>query len=163
MILDLQPGRTDFLTQAKELEALLVHPHVGLALDPEWRIGPDQVHLTQIGSVEVDEVQAVADWLADLTRREVLPQKLLLLHQFTMSMLPDREQLRVPPELAVAIQMDGQGTQGGKDGTWRNITTNDPPEGVWFGWKNFYDEDLTLRSPADTMAVEPPPVLVSYQ
>ncbi len=163
VILDLQPGRTDFLTQAKEIESLLVRPHVGLALDPEWRIGPDQVHLTQIGSVAVEEVQAVTDWLADLTRRERLPQKLLLLHQFTMSMLPDRDQLRVPPELAVAIQMDGQGGQPAKDETWRAITTLDPPADVWFGWKNFYDEDTTLRSPADTMAVEPSPVLVSYQ
>lgn len=163
VILDLQPGRTDFLTQAKEVESLLVRPHVGLALDPEWRIGPDQVHLTQIGSVPVDEVQAVADWLAELTRREQLPQKLLLLHQFTMAMLPDRERLQVPAELAVAIQMDGQGGQPAKDETWRAITTLDPPAGVWFGWKNFYDEDTTLRSPADTMAVEPSPVLVSYQ
>lgn len=163
VILDLQPGRTDFLTQAKELESLLVHPHVGLALDPEWRIGPTQVHLRQIGSVDVDEVQAVADWLADLTRREALPQKLLLLHQFKMSMLPDREQLQAPPELAVAIQMDGQGGQAAKDATWQAITTLDPPDDVWFGWKNFYDEDVTLRSPGDTMAVEPTPVLVSYQ
>ena len=68
VVLDLQPGRTDFLTQAKEVEPLLRHPHVGLALDPEWRLRPDQVHLRQVGSVGVEEVQAVADWLADLTR-----------------------------------------------------------------------------------------------
>ena len=163
VILDLQPGRTDFLTQAKEIAPLLRRPHVGLALDPEWRLRPDQVHLRQIGSVDVDEVQRVADWLADLTRRAGLPQKLLLLHQFRLSMLPDRQQLTVPPELAVAIQMDGQGSQGAKLETWRAVTTLDPPASVWFGWKNFYDEDTTLRSPADTFAVEPSPVLVSYQ
>lgn len=163
VILDLQPGRTDFLTQAREVEPLLRYPHVGLALDPEWRLAPDQVHLRQIGSVGVEEVQQVADWLADLTRREALPQKLLLLHQFRLSMLPGRERLQVPPELAVAIQMDGQGSQGAKDATWQAVTTIDPPEGVWFGWKNFHDEDTTLRSPADTMAVSPTPVLVSYQ
>jgi len=33
-----------------------------------------------------------------------------------------------------------------------------PPGGVWFGWKNFYDEDQPLRSVAQTMAVEPRPV-----
>jgi hypothetical protein len=38
--LDLQPGRTDFLTQAKRYEEFLRLPHVGLALDPEWRLGP---------------------------------------------------------------------------------------------------------------------------
>ncbi|MDJ0962491.1 MAG: hypothetical protein QNJ88_17720, partial [Acidimicrobiia bacterium] len=34
VVLDLQPGRTDFLTQAKLYEELLRLPHVGLALDP---------------------------------------------------------------------------------------------------------------------------------
>ena len=163
VVLDLQPGRTDFLTQAKELAPLLQHPHVGLALDPEWRLAPDQVHLRQVGSVGVEEVQAVADWLAELTRDEGLPQKLLLLHQFRKSMLRDIDALAPPPELAVVVQMDGQGSQGAKDSTWQAITTIDPPQGVWWGWKNFYDEDTVLRSPADTLAVEPTPVLISYQ
>ena len=78
-------------------------------------------------------------------------------------MLPDIADLKVPPELGVAIQMDGQGSQPAKDDTWRAITTTDLPADVWFGWKNFHDEDTTLRSPADTMAVTPTPVLVSHQ
>ena len=163
VVLDLQPGRTDFLTQAKEVAPLLKHPHVGLALDPEWRLRPDQVHLRQVGSVGVEEVQAVADWLAQLTRDAGLPQKMLLLHQFRKSMLRDIDALAPPPELAVVVQMDGQGSQGAKDATWQAITTIDPPRGVSWGWKNFYDEDTVLRSPADTLAVEPTPVLVSYQ
>src|SRR5690606_19606191 len=40
VVLDLQPGHTDFLTQAKLYEELLHKPHVGLALDPEWRLAP---------------------------------------------------------------------------------------------------------------------------
>ena len=35
VIIDLQPGRTDFLTQAQLYEELLLEPHVGLAVDPE--------------------------------------------------------------------------------------------------------------------------------
>ncbi len=42
VILDLQPGRTDFLVQAKAYESLLKRPHVGLALDPEWRLRPSR-------------------------------------------------------------------------------------------------------------------------
>ena len=38
VVLDLQPGRANFLDQAKLYEPLLKLPHVGLALDPEWRI-----------------------------------------------------------------------------------------------------------------------------
>ena len=68
VVLDLQPGRTDFLTQAQLYEELLRLPHVGLALDPEWRLAPGQVHLRQIGRVDAAEVDAVADWLAGLVR-----------------------------------------------------------------------------------------------
>jgi hypothetical protein len=163
VLLDIQPGRTDFLTQAKRYRTLLRRPHVGLALDPEWRLRPGEKHLEQIGSVDIDEVNAVADWLADQTRRRRLPQKMLLIHQFRLSMVRDRERLDTSrDELAYVIQMDGQGPQGSKIGTWRAITAA-PPDGVQFGWKNFYDEDTPVRSPEATMALNPPPVFVSYQ
>jgi hypothetical protein len=32
-----------------------------------------------------------------------------------------------------------------------------------FGWKNFYDEDPQLMTPAQTLSVEPTPVFISYQ
>ena len=87
VVLDLQPGRSDFRTQAERYRSLLELPHVGLALDPEWRLGPERVHLQQVGSVGVDEVNGVVTWLADLTRENALPQKLLVLHQFRTAMV----------------------------------------------------------------------------
>ena len=93
VMLDLQPGRTDFLTQAKRYEELLAEPHVGLALDPEWRLQPGQVHRVQIGSVNVDEINQVGDWLAGLVQERNLPQKVLMLHQFRTSMIVGRERL----------------------------------------------------------------------
>ena len=163
VLLDLQPGRTDFMTQAKRYRELLREPHVGLALDPEWRLRPDEKHLAQIGSVGIDEVNAVADWLAELTRPNRLPQKMLLLHQFRLSMIRERARLDTShPELAYVVQMDGQGPQHTKLETWAAVTANAPTR-VQFGWKNFYDEDTPLRSPEATMALEPPPVFVSYQ
>src|SRR5690606_24969931 len=48
VVLDFQPGRSSFLEQVREYEELLAYPHVGIALDPEWRLKPDQVHLQQI-------------------------------------------------------------------------------------------------------------------
>src|SRR5699024_12316716 len=65
--LDLQPGTTDFLTQAQLYEELRPQPHVGLALDAEWRLAAGQRHLEQIGSVSGAEVNETAQWLADLT------------------------------------------------------------------------------------------------
>lgn len=162
VVLDLQPGRTDFLTQAKRYEELLRRPHVGLALDPEWRLAPGQRHLQQIGSVSADEVNATAEWLAGLVRDNELPQKLLVVHQFRLDMVRQRERIATPPELAVLFQMDGDGTPGQKMETWRTITA-DPLPGSWYGWKNFYDEDEPMFSPAETAAVRPVPHYISYQ
>jgi hypothetical protein len=162
VILDLQPGFTDFLTQAKLYEELLRLPHVGLALDPEWRLAPGEMHMEDIGQVSAAEVNAVASWLAALTRDHALPQKLLLLHQFRTDMLPDRAAIRRHPELALVVQMDGNGSPALKLDTWSKLLAGGPA-GLLFGWKNFYDEDSPMLTPAETIAVEPTPVLVSYQ
>ena len=127
VILDLQPGRTDFVAQAELYRPLLELPHVGLALDPEWRLAPNEVHLTQIGSVGIEEVNRVVTWLADLTREKALPQKLLVLHQFRLDMLPGREFLDMSrDELAIMIHADGQGPQGSKQATWTALRQGAP-------------------------------------
>lgn len=163
VLLDLQPGRKDFLTQAKLYEELLRYPNVGLALDPEWRLKPNQVHLRQIGSVEIDEVNAVSAWLADLVREHDLPQKMLVLHQFRLSMIKDRDKLDTSaPEIAVVIHADGQGTQPEKQATWR-VLHRDAPANIWWGWKNFYVKDSPMLTPELTYQVEPLPELVTYQ
>ncbi|MEZ0163327.1 hypothetical protein AB2L27_00960 [Kineococcus sp. LSe6-4] len=163
VVLDLQSGRSDFLSQARRYERLLRYPHVGLALDPEWRLGPDQRPLQQIGSVEAGEVDAVGDWLAQLVRDHALPQKVFLLHQFRTSMIRDRETLDVGrDELVTVVHADGHGTPGNKQATYRALTTPGPAGLVW-GWKNFLDEDQPTFTPQETAAVRPPPLFVSYQ
>ena len=163
VVLDLQPGRTDFLTQAKIYEEFLRLPHVGLALDPEWRLKPNQVHLRQIGTVDASEVNQVVRWLAGIVREEALPQKLLILHQFRFSMITNRELIETPPELAVVIQMDGQGGLGAKYNTWNTLTRGTEDMGFRWGWKNFYDEDSPTAIAAQVLELTPVPVFVSYQ
>ena len=165
VILDLQPGRTDFLTQAMRYEEFLRLPHVGLALDSEWRLEPNQVHLRQIGSVDAAEINTVVDWLAALVREQNLPQKYLLLHQFRLDMITNRDQIKTPPELAVVIQMDGQGPLPTKYDTWNALTAGTEDTGFTWGWKNFYDED-TPRGGAtadEVLDLNPVPGYVSFQ
>jgi len=163
VVLDLQPGRSDFLSQAKQYESLLKKPGVWLALDPEWRLTDDQVPLEQIGSVSADEVNEVSAWLADLVEREGLPPKALVLHQFRLSMIRDRSSLESHPQLDVLIHVDGQGSQPDKQATWKALH-QDAPEGVHWGWKNFTDEDSPMLTPQQTMSdVSPTPSLITYQ
>ncbi len=163
VVLDLQPGRTDFLTQAKLYEEFLRLPHVGLALDPEWRLKPHQVHLQQIGTVDAEEINRVVSWLAAIVREEALPQKLLIVHQFRLSMITNRARIDTPPELAVVIQMDGQGALDLKHNTWNALTRDIENPSFRWGWKNFYDEDDPRATPAQVLELTPVPVFVSYQ
>lgn len=161
LLLDLQSGRTDFLTEAKRYERLLREPDVGLALDPEWRMGPGQVPGRTVGSVHASEVNAVAAWLADIVREEGLPQKLLVVHQFQLRMIQDRHLLADHDELALTIQMDGQGSRSAKLGTYGAITREPGP---WrMGFKLFYDEDPDMFAPSDVLGLAPEVFFVSYQ
>ncbi len=164
VVLDLQPGRSDFLDQAKRYEELLRRPWVGLALDPEWRLGPRDKPLQRIGSVGIDEVNRVGAWLAGLVREHDLPPKVVTLHQFRRSMIGERERLDTSiDEVQWLVHADGQGPQHAKQETWGALR-RDLPDGVWLGWKNFVDEDTPMLSPEQTMAgVRPTPWFVSYQ
>ena len=163
VVLDLQPGRASLLAQAKEYQAFLERPNVGLALDPEWALAPGQRPLKQIGSVSVAEVNSVINWLAALTARHHLPQKLLVLHQFRLSMIQGEQRLNTRhDDLAIVIHMDGQGTPGDKQQTW-DAVTGAAPAGVFFGWKNFFVKDHPMLTPPQTMAHLPQPVMISYQ
>ncbi len=164
VVLDLQPGRTDFLTQAKMYEPLLSYENVGLALDPEWRLRPDQFHTEQIGIVDSEEVNAVIDWMVNLVREKNLPQKLLVLHQFRPAMITHRANIKSPLELAIVVNMDGLGTREEKLGTYEVITglLGDEPDRLW-GWKNFFVFDNPLFEPDEVLALDPLPVFINYQ
>ncbi len=163
LILDIQPGRSDFLTEAKRYERFLREPDVGLALDPEWRTEwPATPGGGHVGQVAAAEVNAVGEWLAGLVAEEDLPEKLLVVHQFQERMITDRDQLREPPGIALTIHMDGQGTRAQKLDTYSKVRV-DPP------WHNavklFYDEDVDMYRPEEVLGgvFQPVPELVTYQ
>jgi hypothetical protein len=163
VILDLQAGRANLLAQAEMYRSLLKLPDVGLALDPEWKLRAGQLPLRQIGSVSVSQVNSVITWLAALTTRYRLPQKVLVLHQFQPSMIQGESRLETGnSDLAIVIHMDGQGSPSSKQQTWDAIVGAAPP-GVFFGWKNFFVKDHPMLDPRQTMRHWPQPVMISYE
>ncbi len=160
LLLDIQPGRTDFLTAAKRWEWALRDPWVGLACDPEWRMGPHQVPARVIGSVRAAELNRTSAWLAGLTRRLDLPQKLFVVHQFRTSMIRDIGAVKHRPRLAMVQHVDGFGNPGQKLGTFHAVVR---PRQFQLGFKLFYDEDRHLMRPAAVRAIRPAVRFVSYQ
>jgi len=163
VVLDLQPGRDTFPSQLAEIEGLLAHPHVSLALDPEWRVGPDErPGGGRIGTVDGAEVNEAVDALDRLVRRYDLPPKMLVVHQFTDSMVTNRSIIRGTDDVVVVFQMDGFGSLSLKRGSWDRMVAG-LPSGAMTGWKNFYDEDQPTPSPEETLSQQPLPIYVSFQ
>ncbi|QCB49722.1 hypothetical protein E5720_08755 [Rhodococcus sp. PAMC28707] len=163
VLLDLQPGRARFVEQAKIYAELLEFPNVGLALDPEWKLEPGQYPLQRVGSVDAVEVEEVKALLDGIVTAGDLPQKLLLLHQFQLQMVRGLERVELSqPGVQVLVHMDGQGGPAAKEETWAAVR-DALPLGTPLGWKNFYDEDTPMFTPAETMLRQPQPLMVSYQ
>ncbi len=163
VVFDLQSGRSRFPDQASEYEELWLQPHASIALDPEWRVGPDQQPGGgRIGTVDAAEVNETIDYIDALIVANGLPSKMCIVHQFAESMITNKQQIRGTANVQVLIQMDGFGTLDLKRGTWGRVVST-LPDGSFTGWKNFYDEDRPTPTAAETMANEPQPRYVSYQ
>jgi hypothetical protein len=160
LVLDIQPGRSDFFTETTRLRKWLREPDVGLALDPEWRMDPGEVPGRVIGHVESREVNATAAWLSQLTRRHDLPEKLFLVHEFTDEMVPEAE-LKRPPGLAYVLNVDGFGTQALKIAKYKEFMAED--KGFHRGFKLFYHEDTDTMTPRQVMRLHPRPDVIVYE
>jgi hypothetical protein len=160
LMLDIQPGRSDFFTEATRLEKWLKEPDVSLALDPEWRVQEGEVPGQIIGHVEAREVNATAAWLAQLVAREKLPEKLFVVHQFTDDMVDERR-LKPREGLATVLNVDGFGNQAVKKAKYRDFTRQAPD--FYHGFKLFYEEDTDMMRPGEVMKLKPRPVLVVYE
>jgi len=160
LVLDIQPGRSDFFTETRRLRKWLKEPDVGLALDPEWRMAPGQVPGQVIGRVGAREVNATTAWLDQLVTRYRLPQKLLLIHQFTDDMIPEA-QLKERKGLAYVLNVDGFGTQSLKIAKYKRFVAQ--AKRYRRGFKLFYREDTNTMTPAEVMRLTPRPDVVVYE
>jgi hypothetical protein len=160
LLLDIQPGRSDFFTETTRLEKWLKQPDVSLALDPEWRVRDGEVPGQIIGHVDAREVNATSAWLAQLVARYKLPEKLFVVHQFTDDMV-DESALKQRKGLATVLNVDGFGNQAVKKAKYKDFTAQAPDAS--HGFKLFYEEDTDLMRPAQVMRMKPRPVLVVYE
>jgi hypothetical protein len=160
LVLDLQPGRQSFLTQARHFRWALREPFVGLALDPEWRMGPGQVPAQQIGHVGAAEINHTSRVVADVVRNNHLPQKIFMVHQFRREMVVNIQNVRGRSGLAMVQHVDGFGTRRQKLATYHRVAE---PRQFRMGFKLFYDEDTRMFRPREALAIRPRISFFSYQ
>ncbi|MQA73310.1 MAG: hypothetical protein GEU88_02975 [Solirubrobacterales bacterium] len=162
LLLDVQPGAADFADEIARLRPYLREPDVGLALDPEWHVGPGEVPGQVIGSVDAATVNEISARLAALVERRRLPEKLFVVHQFTAGMIARRGELEARPGLATVINVDGFGDRANKVAKYRDLR---PHRGARLhsGFKLFYGEDLGLMKPEEVLRLRPAPELIVYE
>jgi hypothetical protein len=161
LILDVQPGRASFLPEVKRYERFLREPDVELALDSEWKMGPTEIPGRTIGGTDGATVNAVSQYLSALVAHDRLPQKLLIVHQFTPDMIEHRAQVVPRPGLAITFHVDGFGGRAAKLSKYHLLAVRGGP--FFNGLKLFYQQDVDMFSARELLGLKPPPDLVTYQ
>jgi hypothetical protein len=163
LLLDIQPGHSDFVSEVKALRPYLREPDVGLAFDPEWRMHGGQRPGEVIGHVKAGEVNRATAYVQRLIDRLELPEKLLVIHQFTPNMIRKKGNLRDRPGIDIVLNSDGFGTAGAKRSKYRQLAPR-ARSPFYRGFKLFYKEDTGLMKPDQVLRLRPRPVnLVIYE
>jgi hypothetical protein len=159
--MDMQVAHSSVQDEVTAEWPFLEQPGVDLALDPEFDMPPGTTPGVEFGRMTATEINWVIDKLSDLVQTQHLPPKILIIHQFRESMLPDWQKIRVKPGVEIVTSVDGFGTPGEKIDDYRIFDKDQLIE--YPGFKLFYTLDKPLMSPSDVLKMDPPPLMVMYQ
>lgn len=161
VILDIQPGRGNIMAEFERLEQLLYEPHVHFAIDPEFVMNSWQVPLVNVGQLHAAEINAIQARM-NAIGEEIGLNRVLILHQFSPTMLPDKSLIENYPFVEILIDGDGVGSPGAKIRNYTTYATE--PAFEYGGFKLFpTDGDYPVLTPSEVMNLEPQPVLIIYQ
>ena len=166
LLLNIQPGHSDFLTEVQRFERYLREPDVGVALDPEWAMLPRQTPGQFYGQATADSINGVIAYLSKIVAEGNLPEKALVYHEVNDYVVKGELAIAPQPGVAVIKSVDGLGPKGAKLNTYHFLMRTTAP-GVHAGFKLFFDEDRQhgafLMSPGEVMALTPRPEYVMYE
>jgi hypothetical protein len=166
LLLNVQPGRSDFMTEVKSFEKYLHEPDVSVALDPEWAINDKQIPGQSYGQSTGAVVNEVAEYLSNIVQQNDLPEKALVFHQVNDYVFKDEASLKSYPGIVLVKSVDGLGPRMPKTITYNHLTRIKSPL-VHPGFKLFFDEDTragaTLMTPQQVLSLVPVPEYVMYE
>jgi hypothetical protein len=162
VVLDIQPGRADLMAEYNRIRYLLYEPHVHLAIDPEFVMAEGQVPLQNIGQLYASQINDIQTNMNGIGY-EIGLNRVLIIHQFKDSMLPDKAAIQSLPFVELVIDGDGVGPPGPKISNYNRYATE--PGFEYGGFKLFpWDGDSPLMTPDWVMGVlVPQPAIIIIQ
>ncbi|WP_082232063.1 hypothetical protein [Halobacillus massiliensis] len=161
VLLDVQLGTDTVMNQVKSLEKWLKHPNVHLAIDTEFQVDEGEVPGEDLGQVDGQEVQEAVEYLSQLTEENNLPDKFVLVHQFTEHVLTNKDAIQPTDNVEVALNFDGWGNSIDKMALYKKYVRDKPSQ--YGGFKIFYDKDQPVLTPEEVVKMDPSPAIVNYQ
>ncbi len=101
----------------------------------------------------------MAKALSAIVRRNDLPPKLLVVHQFRRGMIRGKAQIRSRRGVQVLFNFDGIGSPAAKAVGYAALSS----PAVFNGFSLFYQRDSPLMRPPSVLALEPEPDFLLYQ
>ncbi|MBU1079568.1 MAG: hypothetical protein KKB59_03685, partial [Spirochaetes bacterium] len=167
VFLDHQIGKYGVEDSVRSMLPYLKYPNVHLAIDPEWRTLRPMQEIGSITAAELNESQRIVD---EYLRENGLPGiRMLVVHQFTPSMIRDSAKVRAGFDRVVLVHTaDGFGPPALKRNTYAsNARSATMPVK---GFKLFFESkvegagwDKPLMRPEEVISLDPMPLVVMYQ
>ena len=161
LILDMQYGRNSTEQEIDAVEEYLLYPHVHLALDPEFHVADGEVPGEDLGQIDGADVNYALQRLAQLSADNGLPPKILIVHQFNLYSIANKDQIQEIDGVQFVLEVDGWGDPTMKADTY-NVVGGEIPFN-FYGFKLWYQQDVPLMTPEEVVALVPSPDIVIYQ
>jgi hypothetical protein len=166
LLLNIQPGRADFIDEVKYFEKWLKYPDVGVALDPEWAVEKGQIPGRSFGRTTGAELDQVARYLSQVVEKNNLPEKVMLFHQLHVTIVKQPKQLKKHPGVVYINSVDGIGSPAQKIATYKGVMRTRPSY-VHAGFKIFFKEDVAtgkrLITAKDVLSLKPQPEYILFE
>lgn len=191
LILDVQIGHSTVQREVQYLEPFLKQPDVELALDPEFVMKPGDIPGVEVGAMPTPPINWALSYLQGLVTKYHLPQKIMILHQFIESMVPDWQGIKEQPNVVLVRDLDGFGSESLKISEYEHFIHQEailyvapikPRQGetvgvlneaiavhyrnasfITGGIKFFCTQDHPLLSPKTVLTLNPKPLVVINQ
>ncbi|WP_061811119.1 hypothetical protein [Rossellomorea vietnamensis] len=161
VLLDIQLGTDTVMNQVKMVEKWLKRPNVHLAIDTEFHVAEGEKPGEDLGEVDGRNIQEAIEYIGAMAEENNLPDKLVLVHQFTGPVLTNKDAIKPTENVEVAINFDGWGAAADKQALYGRYVRDEPTQ--YGAFKVFYEKDFPVLTPEEVLKMDPSPAVVNYQ